>query len=73
MVVLYLPQILSVFGHTVAGAGLELAHTSNVSFKIEYLAYMLDGETISAAPLGGNVVIDDQTIHTVRAGLNYRF
>ena len=57
----------------VAGGGLELAHTSNVSFKIEYLAYVLDGETISAAPLAGNVVIGDQTIHTVRAGLNYRF
>lgn len=55
------------------GGGLELAHTSNVSLKIEYLAYMLDGETISAAPLPGNVAIDDQTVRTVRMGLNYRF
>lgn len=57
----------------VVGGGVELAHSSNMSLKIEYLAYLLDSETISAAPLAGNVAIGDTTIHTVKVGLNYRF
>jgi outer membrane immunogenic protein len=52
------------------GAGVEYAFTNNLSAKVEYL-YMDFGKEIYFADLGG--VDFDGHIHTIKAGLNYRF
>ena len=56
----------------VVGGGVEHALTRNVSFKVEYLGFLLDDERFSGAPLNTNVDADP-TIHTVTVGLNVRF
>jgi outer membrane immunogenic protein len=59
----------------VAGAGLEYALTSNLSFKTEYLYVDLgDKNLLTLAVRGANARLDvDTHFHVVRAGLNYRF
>jgi outer membrane immunogenic protein len=56
----------------VVGGGLEVAHTSNVSLKLEYLAYLFDEEKHSSAPLAPGILAEP-TVHTFKFGLNYRF
>ena len=56
----------------VVGGGWEWAALPNTSIKFEYLAYVLGDETLSAAPLAGNVTTET-TFHTAKIGLNYKF
>jgi outer membrane immunogenic protein len=55
-----------------AGAGLEYAFLPNLSGKIEYQYYDFGSETYDFAPFTPPVEIDSN-IHTVKAGLNWRF
>lgn len=58
-------------GYTV-GAGLEYLFTPNWSAKIEYQYYNF-GTTDISVPAAGGVVSYRDDVHTVKAGLNYRF
>lgn len=57
------------------GAGLEYALTDRLSFKTEYLYMDFGKATLLETNFGeANIGLDvDTRIHTVRAGLNYRF
>lgn len=60
----------------VVGAGLEYALTSNWSAKLEYQYLHFGSETFTGVriPAGATVASDyDLALHTVRAGVNYRF
>jgi outer membrane immunogenic protein len=56
------------FGWTVGG-GVEHAFADHWSVKVEYLYLGLDSENY----FGGAIASGDADIHTVKAGLNYRF
>jgi opacity protein-like surface antigen len=65
-----------------AGAGLEFAVASNVTFKTEWLYVDLGKQRYGIASFGGANIVgvpvnlvatSDSTTHIVRAGVNYRF
>lgn len=58
-------------GYTV-GAGLEYMFLPNWSAKVEYQYYNF-GKTDVTVPSAATVVSYDHDIHTVKAGVNYRF
>jgi outer membrane immunogenic protein len=55
-----------------AGAGIEYLLTSNATLKIEYLYLHLGSDNIGNLPRVFTIN-DEMNIHTVRAGLNWRF
>ncbi len=62
----------------VLGSGLEWAMNKNWVIRGEYLYYNFDGVSASArhsagAPLRANFKWDDSDIHSVRAGISYKF
>lgn len=57
----------------VVGAGVEFAATPNWTWKLEYMAYLFDGKTISDAPLASGTARVDPTIQTVKLGVNYKW
>jgi outer membrane immunogenic protein len=62
-------------GYTV-GAGVEYMFTRNWSAKLEYQYYNFgnDNLTVPVTPLGGFATTNfHEDVHTVKAGLNYRF
>ena len=62
------------WGWTV-GAGLEYGMTPNWSLKLEYNYLSFDTQRVTFVPnTGGSFDRDvDQTIHVLKAGINYRF
>jgi outer membrane immunogenic protein len=57
-----------------AGAGLEYAITNNLSFKTEYLYIDFGTDNVTTSVLGLPASVDEHpTVHSVRAGLNWRF
>jgi len=62
------------WGWTV-GAGLEYGMTPNWSLKLEYNYLSFDTQRVTFVPnTGGPFDRDvDQTIHVLKAGINYRF
>ncbi len=58
-------------GYTV-GAGLEYLFLPNWSAKVEYMYYSF-GNTDVTIPSAATVVSYDHDVHTVKAGINYRF
>ena len=58
----------------VVGGGLEYAFTPNVSMKTEYLYFDFGKRNVFNGGANFPLVIDnDITMHTLKAGLNYRF
>jgi outer membrane immunogenic protein len=57
-----------------AGAGIEYAFLPNLSGKIEYQYYDFGSETYDFSPVAPAAPFDvDNNIHTIKAGLNWRF
>jgi outer membrane immunogenic protein len=60
-----------------AGAGVEYAFAPGWSAKVEYQYYDFGKDTYNFAPVGGGAAFGpfdvDTNIHTVKAGLNWRF
>jgi outer membrane immunogenic protein len=57
----------------VAGGGIEHMLTPQLSARIEYLYYGFDGETAPPGALGAGALDLDPSMHTVRAGLSFKF
>jgi outer membrane immunogenic protein len=56
-----------------AGGGIEYAFTPNWSAKLEYL-YMDFGDVTQPNPVDvGESILFDNTVHTVKLGINYKF
>lgn len=57
----------------VVGGGLEYAFTPNVSMKTEYLYFDFGKRNVFTAPNNFFAIDNDIKMHTLKAGLNYRF
>jgi outer membrane immunogenic protein len=62
-------------GGWTAGAGLEYAINPSISFKTEYLFVNLGSTTLSSGVAAGVPfsLSEKTTVHTVKAGLNFKF
>jgi outer membrane immunogenic protein len=60
-------------GGWTAGAGLEYAINPSISFKTEYLFVNLGSTTLAGVAGGTPSLSEKTTVHTVKAGLNFKF
>ncbi len=60
-------------GGWTAGAGLEYAINPSISFKTEYLFVNLGSTTLAGVSGGTPSLSEKTTVHTVKAGLNFKF
>jgi outer membrane immunogenic protein len=60
-------------GGWTAGAGLEYAINPSISFKTEYLFVNLGSTTLAGVAGGTPSLSEKTTVHTVKAGINFKF